>query len=152
MGANISDSEISRVLTVLSEPTRIRIIRSISSAGEMRSCDLLPEFDITQPTLSHHLNVLLENGVLSSRKDGRCIYYSVNRSTMILVAQLMEAIASGRAAKPSSVVPKTEKTVKSTLTVKVEKDKKDKKDKKDRKNKDKDKKKKKKDKSKKKKK
>ena len=34
----------------MSEPTRIRIIRLISGAGELRSCDLLPEFEITQPT------------------------------------------------------------------------------------------------------
>ena len=100
MAARSTDNEISRVLSVLSEPTRIRIIRLISGSGELRSCDLLPEFEITQPTLSHHLNVLLENDVLTSRKEGRCVYFSVNRGTMSLVAELMQGIASGSAAKP----------------------------------------------------
>lgn len=102
MAVRASDNEISRVLSVMSEPTRIRIIRLISGSGELRSCDLLPEFEITQPTLSHHLNVLLENGVLMSRKEGRCVYFSVNRGTMSLVAELMAGIASGNASKPAA--------------------------------------------------
>ena len=148
MSARVSDNEISRILEVLSEPTRIRIIRLISGSGELRSCDLLPEFDITQPTLSHHLNLLVENGVLTSRKAGRCIYFSVNRSTINLVAQLMDSIASGKASKPAQVKtpaakaagPVKEETPPSKdKTEKVKKDKKDKKkkkkDKKDKKDK-----------------
>ena len=143
MAARSSDNEISRVLSVLSEPTRIRIIRLISGSGELRSCDLLPEFEITQPTLSHHLNVLLENDVLTSRKQGRCVYFSVNRGTMNLVADLMQGIASGTASKPVS-----KKTAKKdaapamkeeTDVTKVKPGKKDKKDK-DKKKKKKDKK------------
>ena len=146
MAARSTDNEISRVLSVLSEPTRIRIIRLISGSGELRSCDLLPEFEITQPTLSHHLNVLLENGILMSRKAGRCVYFSVNKGTMSLVADLMAGIANGsaskpvskkaaEAAKPAKKEDKSEKPVK----VKPEKVKKDKKDK-DKKKKKKDKK------------
>lgn len=102
MAARSSDNEISRVLSVLSEPTRIQIIRLISGSGELRSCDLLPEFEITQPTLSHHLNILLENDVLTSRKEGRCVYFSINRGTMSLVAELMQGIASGTGEKPAA--------------------------------------------------
>ncbi len=156
MALRASDNEISRVLSVMSEPTRIRIIRLISGSGELRSCDLLPEFEITQPTLSHHLNVLLENGILMSRKAGRCVYFSVNRGTMSLVAELMAGIASGNVSKPavkkapaSSAVPAVHapeagKAAKEDEKVKdkPEKSKKDKKGK----DKDKDKKKKKKDK------
>ena len=163
MAARSSDNEISRVLSVLSEPTRIQIIRLISGSGELRSCDLLPEFEITQPTLSHHLNVLLENDVLSSRKEGRCVYFSINRGTMSLVAELMQGIASGTGEKPitkktakkaapakkaepavTEVKPgkKDEKKVFKDKSVKVKKDK-DKKDKKKKKKDKKDKKKKK---------
>ena len=151
MAARSSDNEISRVLSVLSEPTRIRIIRLISGSGELRSCDLLPEFEITQPTLSHHLNVLLENDVLTSRKQGRCVYFSVNRGTMNLVADLMQGIASGTASKPVSKKAKNDaapavikakpgkKDEKAVLKDKSDKVKKDKKDK-DKKKKKKDKK------------
>ena len=151
MAVRASDNEISRVLSVMSEPTRIRIIRLISGSGELRSCDLLPEFEITQPTLSHHLNVLLENGVLMSRKEGRCVYFSVNRGTMSLVAELMAGIASGNVSKPAvkkapevQTVPAAKPAAKEDEKAKAkpEKSKKDKKGK----DKDKDKKKKKKDK------
>ena len=150
MAVRSSDNEISQVLSVLAEPTRIRIIRLISGAGELRSCDLLPEFEITQPTLSHHLSVLVENDVLTSRKDGRCIYFSVNKGTVSLVADLMAGIANGSAAKPASKkastsakpVKKEEKADKPEKPVKVKPEK----VKKDKKDKDKDKKKKKKDK------
>jgi DNA-binding transcriptional ArsR family regulator len=146
MAARASDNEISRVLAVMSEPTRIRIIRLISGSGELRSCDLLPEFEITQPTLSHHLNVLLENDVLTSRKEGRCVYFSVNKGTMSLVADLMAGIASDRSVKPAASkkaaapVPEIKQEPVPVLKTKSDKVKKDKKDK------DKDKKKKKKDK------
>ena len=146
MAARSTDNEISRVLSVLSEPTRIRIIRLISGSGELRSCDLLPEFEITQPTLSHHLNLLLENDVLTSRKEGRCVYFSINKGTMSLVADLMAGIANGSASKPASkkaaeAAKPAKKDDKSEKLVKVkpEKVKKDKKDK-DKKKKKKDKK------------
>lgn len=150
MAARSTDNEISRVLSVLSEPTRIRIIRLISGSGELRSCDLLPEFEITQPTLSHHLNILLENEVLTSRKEGRCVYFSINKGTMSLVADLMAGIANGSLSKPSSKkaavsakpAKKEEKEDKLEKPVKVKPEK----VKKDKKDKDKDKKKKKKDK------
>lgn len=148
MATRSSDNEISRVLSVISEPTRIHIIRLISGSGELRSCDLLPEFEITQPTLSHHLNVLLENGVLMSRKQGRCVYFSVNKGTMSLVAELMAGIANGSVSKPVSkkavaaTPSKPEKKEEEPVKVKSDKVKKDKKNK----DKDKDKKKKKKDK------
>ena len=146
MAARSTDNEISRVLSVLSEPTRIRIIRLISGSGELRSCDLLPEFEITQPTLSHHLNILLENDVLTSRKEGRCVYFSINKGTMSLVADLMAGIANGSLSKPASKkaaeaakLAKKEDKSEKPVKVKPEKVKKDKKDK-DKKKKKKDKK------------
>ena len=155
MAARSSDNEISRILSVISEPTRIHIIRLISGSGELRSCDLLPEFEITQPTLSHHLNVLLENGVLMSRKQGRCVYFSVNKGTISLVAELMSGIASGNVSKPAvkkapavQTVPAAKPAAKEDEKAKAKLEK----SKKDKKGKDKDKKKKKKEKKEKKKK
>lgn len=152
MSARSSDNEISQVLSVMSEPTRIKIIRLISGSGELRSIDLLPEFEITQPTLSHHLNLLLENNVLTARKQGRYVYFSINRATLGLVAELMAGIASGKVSKPvakksgsAAASKKKDKEEKSVIKVKPEKDKSGK-VRKDKDKKDKDKKKKKKDK------
>ncbi len=74
--------EIIMMLSVLAEPTRVRILRYIATAGELRSIDILPKFRITQPTLSHHMNLLTENGLVNVRKEGRCVYYSINRKAL----------------------------------------------------------------------
>lgn len=50
----------------------------ILSCGEMCACDILEHFDFTQPTLSHHMKVLMENNLVNVRKDGQWNYYSLN--------------------------------------------------------------------------
>jgi ArsR family transcriptional regulator len=68
-----------KTIKALSDPSRLRII-DILSCGEKCACDLLEEFEFTQPTLSHHMKVLLECGIVESRKDGLWSYYSLNLS------------------------------------------------------------------------
>lgn len=87
-----SDEKIVEMLAILAEPIRIRILQLIASAGELRSMDILPEFSITQPTLSHHISVLLEKNLIISRKDGRCVYFSINKDSMKRIASLIEGL------------------------------------------------------------
>lgn len=56
---------------------RLQIIKLLQS-GEKCACVLLDEIDIVQSTLSHHMKILCQSGVVSSRKDGKWIYYSLN--------------------------------------------------------------------------
>ena len=81
MPDNLTELKIQR-LSVMSEPMRLRILKLIANAGELRAIDILPEFGITQPTLSHHLNQLTEYEIITARKDGRCTYYSINKGTV----------------------------------------------------------------------
>lgn len=81
MPDNLTELKIQR-LSVMSEPMRLRILKLIANAGELRAIDILPEFGITQPTLSHHLNQLTEYEIITARKDGRCTYYSINKDTV----------------------------------------------------------------------
>ena len=94
----MADLNIAQMLSVLAEPTRIRILECISREGEMCAKDILPVFAITQPTLSHHLNLLLDNDILSARKDGRFVYYSVNIKSMEALRnwQMMDCPSAGR--------------------------------------------------------
>lgn len=80
---------LSGCLAVLAEPVRIRILNVISSKGEVCAKDILPEFSVTQPTLSHHMRVLTENDLVTTRKEGRNVYYSVNRETVRELADLL---------------------------------------------------------------
>lgn len=84
-------------LIVLAEPVRLKILLLISEAGEMISKDIQAKFDITQPTMSHHMNVLCESGLVKSRKSGRCVYYSVNNKSIDGIIGLLNSIKSGEA-------------------------------------------------------
>lgn len=69
--------ENSKFIKALSDPKRLQII-DLLSCGEMCACDILEHFDFTQPTLSHHMKVLMDNNLVSLRKDGLWSYYSLN--------------------------------------------------------------------------
>ena len=74
------------------EPVRLEILRIIAAHGELRAKDILPAFDITQPTLSHHMSVLEEVGLVSARREGRSVYYSINKKTFLAINDFFQAL------------------------------------------------------------
>lgn len=66
-----------KIFKVLSDPNRLRIIE-ILSCGERCACDIQSFFAFTQPTLSHHMKVLMESGLVNCRKEGLWSHYSLN--------------------------------------------------------------------------
>ena len=67
-----------QLLSALADPVRLSIIRQLSAApGAVCACDFTECCDVSQPTVSHHLKVLREAGVLSSERQGTFIYYSL---------------------------------------------------------------------------
>jgi len=63
-----------KIFKGLSDPSRLKII-DILSCGEKCACDILENFEFTQPTLSHHMKVLMECGLVKARKEGLWSYY-----------------------------------------------------------------------------
>ena len=74
---NMNYEENAKIIKSLSDPNRLKII-DILSCGEKCACDILQHFDFTQPTLSHHMKVLIESGLIKVRKDGLWNYYKLN--------------------------------------------------------------------------
>lgn len=68
-----------KIIKALSDANRLKII-DILSCGEKCACDILEYFDFTQPTLSHHMKVLAECGIVNIRKEGQWNHYSLNTS------------------------------------------------------------------------
>ncbi|NFB21642.1 ArsR family transcriptional regulator, partial [Clostridium botulinum] len=66
-----------KIIKALSDGSRLKIIDMLS-CGEKCACDILEHFDFTQPTLSHHMKVLMDCGLVESRKEGLWSYYSLN--------------------------------------------------------------------------
>ena len=67
-----------KIFKALSDQNRLKILHILSD-GERCACELLKHFDFTQPTLSHHMKVLMECGLVDSRKEGTWNYYSLNK-------------------------------------------------------------------------
>ncbi len=67
------------VFKALSDESRQKILLALEEEGELRVAELVERFGISQPTMSHHLGVLRNSGLVNDRRDGQSIYYSVNR-------------------------------------------------------------------------
>ena len=70
------------VLKSLADPTRLKIIYLLKN-GELCVCQILEAIDKTQSTISHHLNIMKKEGVLSARKEGKWIYYKLANENII---------------------------------------------------------------------
>jgi ArsR family transcriptional regulator len=66
-----------RLLAALADPVRLSIVRQLSACDECCVCDLDACGRVSQPTVSHHLRVLREAGVISAEKRGTWVYYSL---------------------------------------------------------------------------
>ena len=73
--------EVALICKALGDPNRLQIMQMLTQ-GEQCACQMLEQFDITQPTLSHHMKVLSECGLITMRKEGKWAYYSINCDTL----------------------------------------------------------------------
>jgi len=93
----MSDSctEHVKLFKALSDPNRIEIIDMLSR-GEMCACKLLEKFGISQPTLSHHMKMLRECGLVRERREGKWAYYSLNDDTVREFRAFLQQITVGK--------------------------------------------------------
>lgn len=73
--------DVALICKALGDSNRLEIVKMLSS-GEKCGCKLLERFEITQPTLSHHMKVLCDCGLVNARKEGKWQYYSLNCETL----------------------------------------------------------------------
>lgn len=72
--------ELSRLFKAMADPVRLRLLSLIAShaGGEACVCDLTGAFELTGPTISHHLKVLRESGLITGERRGTWVYYRVH--------------------------------------------------------------------------
>nr|WP_051115332.1 metalloregulator ArsR/SmtB family transcription factor [Actinoplanes globisporus] len=77
----------------LGDPVRLRLLSMIASAGggEVCVCDLTGAFHLTGPTISHHLRVLREAGLVDSDRRGTWVYYRLIPAGLTVLAALLDA-------------------------------------------------------------
>ena len=87
---------LAQVFKALGDPVRLRLVSLIGAhrGGEVCVCDLTTAFNLAQPTISHHLKVLREAGIITSERRGTWVYYRLVPAALERMAALLTASVS----------------------------------------------------------
>jgi len=92
-----------QILQAIAEPTRLAIVRQLAADGAVCACDFTDCCGVSQPTVSHHLKVLREAGVVSSERRGTWIYYRLEAKAAARISALGHLLAAGAERGPKRV-------------------------------------------------
>ena len=87
------EQEMVCIFKALGDENRIRILKMLQS-GEKCACRLLEELNISQPTLSHHMKILCDVGIVTGRKEGKWTHYSICCDGVKHIRGLMKELLS----------------------------------------------------------
>lgn len=87
--------EYTKVFKALGDPKRAMIVEMLS-CGELCACMILEKFEMSQSTLSHHMRILCECGLVRGREQGKWTYYSLDMVTVSKIKQYLCDITSDR--------------------------------------------------------
>jgi ArsR family transcriptional regulator, arsenate/arsenite/antimonite-responsive transcriptional repressor len=87
---------IAPLVKAIADPVRLRLLSLVASHsdGEACVCDLNDAFDLSQPTISHHLKLLHDAGLLDRDKRGVCVYYRLNTNALGDLAALLGGVTA----------------------------------------------------------
>ncbi len=95
LGATAAE-RYARIFRALGDETRLEIVTMVARAGRaLCVCDVERAFDLSQPTISHHLKVLREAGLVTSERRGTWVYYALDRDAVAQIAQLCLLVHGG---------------------------------------------------------
>jgi ArsR family transcriptional regulator len=85
-------AELATGFSALSDPVRLRVLSMLADApeGEVCVCDFVDPLGKSQPTISHHLKILSEAGLVQSEKRGRWVWYSLNRDRLAVLRSAID--------------------------------------------------------------
>ncbi|MBP2707824.1 helix-turn-helix transcriptional regulator [Microbispora sp. RL4-1S] len=84
-------AELAPLFKAIADPVRLRLLSLIAchEGGEACVCDLTVAFDLTPPTISHHLKVLRQAGLIDSQRRGTWVYYWINPAVLARMSALI---------------------------------------------------------------
>ncbi len=91
----LSSTDSAILFKALSDETRLRIVDMLS-CGELCACDILEAFEISQPTISYHMKILAECGLVQVRKDGAWMRYTLNTEVFQSLKDFLERISTAK--------------------------------------------------------
>jgi ArsR family transcriptional regulator len=89
-------SRIEKVSKALADKTRLRILEAISATGHMNCGEIVSMRGVTPATVSHHLKILSEAGLIACRREGQFVYSQAVPETMEAYARALARIAGGK--------------------------------------------------------
>ena len=88
---NIDAKKTAGIFKAFCDENRIKILQLLQS-GEKCACKLLEEMNITQPTLSHHMKILCDSGVVTARREGKWMHYSISAEGAEYAGKCLKAL------------------------------------------------------------
>ena len=94
LGGRVTETEAASaavLFRVLGEPARLQLLSLIAAqpSGEVCACELVESLGLSQPTVSHHLKVMYEAGLLSKERRGTWIYYRIMQERLVSLRELL---------------------------------------------------------------
>lgn len=89
----LSSAIATQMFKALSDETRLKIVDMVSCA-ELCACDILEEFELTQPTLSYHMKILTDCSLVKARKDALWTRYTLNTESTNSLKDFLELISA----------------------------------------------------------
>lgn len=89
----MSNEETAKIFKAFCDENRVGILKLLVN-GEKCACQLLEEFEISQPTLSHHMKILCEAGIITARKEGKWIHYKIDEKGSLVIGKLLQSLTT----------------------------------------------------------
>ena len=93
MNKMVDEKNTAVIFKAFCDENRLQILEMLRS-GEKCACVLLESLQISQSTLSHHMKILCESGVVTSRKEGKWTHYSISREGSQKAAELLKVLTN----------------------------------------------------------
>ena len=87
------EKKLAGIFKAFCDENRIRILKLLQT-GEKCACVLLDDLQITQPTLSHHMKILCDSGIVVGRKEGKWMHYSISPQGVRVAQELLTALTT----------------------------------------------------------
>ena len=84
--SKVKKENISKLMVSFSDPFRLEII-VLMMDGEVCVCDIMKLTNLSQSRISYHIKILKEAGLISDRQEGRWVYYSLNKKSLLLIKE-----------------------------------------------------------------
>ena len=87
----LDEKKIAAIFKAFCDENRVRILKLLTT-GEKCACKLLEEINITQPTMSHHMKILCDSGIVIGRKEGKWMHYSISPEGSATAAKYLKEL------------------------------------------------------------